>query len=60
MSKLIENLKFTRSTKGTHVFDSESDTPAVRTLYISKHALLVVPERITLTIETEPTDATGA
>ena len=46
-------LKFDRSTKGTHVFTSEEENAPIPTLYIRKSGFEngTVPETVTVTIE---------
>lgn len=50
MEPITVQMKWTKATKGTHVYSSESEI--VPTLYIKKEALpKVAPLEITLTIE---------
>ena len=44
-------MKFSKSTKGTHVYIAEDDSSAVSTLYVKKSALQDdIPKQVTVTI----------
>ncbi len=52
MSSRTLKLKFKKSTKGTHVYEDDSEDAAIPTVYIKRHALPdKPPEKITVTIE---------
>ena len=54
MPKLVIQLDYTKSTKGTHVYGSEEDDAPVRTLYIKRSALPVMePKRIAVELAWE-------
>ena len=52
MSTKIITLKFSKSTKNTHVYTDDSDDAIVPSVYIKKHGLpSTPPQKIKLTIE---------
>lgn len=52
MASQVLELKFKKSTKGTHVYEDEHDDAAIPTVYIKRHALPTKPpETVKVTIE---------
>jgi len=45
-----ETLKYSKSTKGTHVYTATKEKPAIPTLYVKRDALPDKPEEISVTI----------
>lgn len=46
------SMQFSRSTKGTHVYENNEDSAAISALYIKKSALPAdPPKRIVVTVE---------
>ena len=54
MSIKVLELKFKKSTPGTHVYEDTADDAAIPSVYIKKHALPTKPpETVKVTIEYE-------
>lgn len=53
---IVEELEFSKSTKGTHVYQAKDENAAVPTLYIRKTGMDngTPPDEITLTIDFKP------
>ena len=52
MASQVLELKFKKSTPGTHVYEDKADDAAIPSVYIKKHALPTKPpETVTVTIE---------